>query len=223
MNDVLRRRYDLVVFDVDGTLVGSRDGRVVWRLINDRFLGDQEIDDQRWQAFLQGELLYEDWVRLDVEGWQSAGLSRERISSAIAADLYPMPGAKETIATLSDAGYRVAVISGTLNLTLEVLLPDCRFDAVFTNHVEFDDQGKISGWRATPYDMAGKADGLHRVCEELAVPVERAVFVGDNVNDIEIMKVAGFAIAYEPKAPSVADVADVVIEGDLRQLIELID
>ena len=56
MNDVLRRRYDLVVFDVDGTLVGSRDGRVVWRLINDRFLGDQEIDDQRWQAFLQGEL-----------------------------------------------------------------------------------------------------------------------------------------------------------------------
>ena len=137
--------------------------------------------------------------------------------------LQPIPGARQTILGLRKRGFRVVVISGTLDITLEVLLPGMPFDEVYTNRLFFDRNGLISGWSATPYDNEGKAHALDRICSRLAVPLGQTVFVGDNINDLHVMEMAGFAIAYEPKAESVRQTADVTVCGDLRGVLTILD
>lgn len=216
------RTFDLIAFDVDGTLVGHADGKVVWNLFNDRYARDVPEAADRMARYLAGQLSYASWVDLDIGDWVAAGATRAELAATIRAELYVVPGVHETLAQLSAQGYRIAVISGTLDLTLQVLLPDVRFDAQFTNRIDFDEQGHITGWEATPYDMEGKAVALRRIAEEMEVQLARTVYVGDNINDVAAMGTAGLAVAFEPKAPSVTAAASVVIEGDLRRLLEVL-
>jgi len=215
-------RYQLIAFDVDGTLVDSADRKVVWQLLNARFGGDETLNVSRFQAYLRQEITYAEWVDLDVRQWVAAAATRAQISEVICAHLRLVPGAREAVDTLRARGYRLAVISGTLDLTLELLFPEHPFEEVFTNRIWFDDGGLIAGWEATPYDMEGKAHALAAIAERMGVPLAATVFVGDNVNDLQVMALAGLAIAFEPKHPSVTAAAHRVVTGDLRGLLSLL-
>ena len=212
----------LVAFDVDGTLVESADGRVVWQLLNASHGDTPEENRGRYLAFMDGELTYPEWVNLDIGSWQASGATRLDLAATIVQGLFPAPGALETAHELRARGYRLAVISGTLDLTLELLLPDHPFEAVFTNKIWFDDHGHIAGWEATPYDNEGKAEGLERVAAEMGLTLADAAFVGDNINDLQVMARAGMAVAFNPKAPVVASAADHVLRGDLRGLLDIL-
>ena len=216
------RPYKLVAFDVDGTLIESPDGRVVWQLLNGLHGSPPEVNSGRYHAFMSGEISYPEWVDLDIGAWRASGATREQLAAAIGQGLFPAPGALETAQELRTRGYRLAVISGTLDLTLEILLPDHPFEAVFTNKIWFDESGLIAGWKATPYDNAGKAEALERVASDMGMAPEDAVFVGDNINDLEVMARAGLAVAFNPKAPQVEVAADHVLRGDLRGLLDLL-
>jgi phosphoserine phosphatase len=93
---------------------------------------------------------------------------------------------------------------------------------VFTNRIWFDDSGQIAGWEATPFDMEGKARALEQIAGRLGIDMSQTVYVGDNLNDIQVMGVAGLAIAYDPKHSSVGRAADAVVHKDLRRILELI-
>jgi len=93
--------------------------------------------------------------------WTSAtgrvpGATREHLSGEILGHLRLVPGARETALELRARGYRLAVISGTLDLTLDLLFPEHPFEEVYTNRIWFDERGLIAGWEATPYDMEGQ-------------------------------------------------------------------
>lgn len=216
------RQYDLVAFDVDGTLINSRDGRVVWQFLNQRFQVEPQADSRRFEAYLRKEITYAQWVDLDIGQWQEAGALQEQIVQEIRANLHLVRGARETVEELRCRGYRLVVISGTLDITLKLLFPEHPFEEVFTNKINFDGQGHISRWEATPYDMDGKQDALLALSSKMDVPLSRTVYVGDNFNDISIMKKAGFAVAFEPKVEELHEVADAVIRDDLRHLLELL-
>jgi phosphoserine phosphatase len=218
-----RRRHRLIAFDVDGTLCDSADRKVVWQLLNRRFGGDDGVNAERFAAYLRKEISYGEWVDLDVGEWVSVGATREQISEVIRAHLYPVPGARELLAELRTRGYRLAVISGTLDLTLELLFPDHPFEEVFTNRIWFHADGRIAGWAATPYDMEGKAQALEEIARRMGVPIEETVFVGDHLNDLQVMGRAGLAIAFEPKDPRVREAAHATVERDLRGVLPLLE
>jgi HAD superfamily phosphoserine phosphatase-like hydrolase len=214
-----QRRYDLVAFDVDGTLVRHPRDWTVWEVLNDRFTGAPEVNVERFAAYREGRLSYADWVELDVSGWRDAGATRSDLVAAFA-PLRLVDGTRETVETLRSAGTRVVVISGTLDLMLDTLLPDAPFDEVYTNHVGFDADGRISHWRATPFDMDGKASALRAIALREGVPLERTAFVGDSDNDIPVARVAGAAIAFNPKSAELERLASTVVRGDdLRDLL----
>jgi len=214
--------FQLVAFDVDGTLVDNVDGKVVWQLLNTRFGGDDRVNAQRFQAYLHREITYAQWVELDIGQWVGAGATRQQIAEVIQRELRLVCGARETVLELRDRGYRLAVISGTLDLTLDLLFPEHPFEEVFTNKIWFSDDGQIAGWEATPYDMEGKAHALQEIARRMGVPLAATVFVGDNINDLQVMALAGLAVAFEPKAPSVTAASHAVLRGDLRGLLELL-
>lgn len=56
-----------------------------------------------------------------------------------------------------------------------------------------------------------KAYGLRRICEELQIPAEETIAVGDGGNDLDVMKAAGLAIAVGNAADEVKKIADVLV------------
>jgi len=214
---------DLVAFDVDGTLVEHDHGEVVWEVLNRRYAGGSEINAARFRAFLAGELSYEQWVALDIQGWIQGGATRDGIEAAIRDELRPVPHAHRVVREIARRGIVTAVVSGTLDLVLDVLFPGHPFAHVFTNRLDFGDDGRITAWHATPYDMAGKAEALRMLAADLRIPMDRIVFVGDNLNDCAAMSLAGHPIAYDPKHDDVRAAARHVIpRGRLDLLLDLL-
>jgi phosphoserine phosphatase len=213
------RRFDLVAFDVDGTLVHHPEEKTVWEVFNLKFTGSDDQNAERWRAYREGTLSYADWVTLDIEGWKSAGATRESLLGSMDG-LTLVGGARETLAELKGQGMRLAVISGTLDLLLDALFPDHPFDEVYTNRLVFDAGGGISHWHATPFDMDGKGVALRSIAMREEIPLERCAFVGDHANDLAAARLAGYSIAFNPKSPELeAAVSAVVRSRDLRDIL----
>jgi HAD superfamily phosphoserine phosphatase-like hydrolase len=217
------RPVDLVAFDVDGTLVVHPEDKVVWHILAERFGGDRDGGAARFAAYRAGTMTYAEWVALDVGEWIAGGATREGILAAIRAELRLRAHAREVLHTLRDRGYHLAVISGTIDVVLDELFPDHPFAQVFTNRLRFDAAGGISGWTATPYDMEGKAEALKLVAAAAGVAVARCAFVGDHLNDVAALRLAGLPIACAPKHDDVRRAARVVLADDeLPRLLELL-
>jgi phosphoserine phosphatase len=213
------RRFDLVAFDVDGTLVLEPNDRTVWEVLNERFTGRADHNKERYALYRAGKLSYAEWVALDVGGWREAGARREDLIAAFA-PLRLIDGTREALETLKRAGHRLVVISGTLDLLLETLLPEAPFDEIHANRIGFDEGGHISHWRATPYDMEGKGEALREVALRWGVPLARCAYVGDSTNDVWVAREAGFTLALNPKSADLEEIADVSVRAsDLRAIL----
>lgn len=211
----------IIAFDVDGTLVSHPQRKVVWEVFNRHFVGDDAINKKRFEQFRAGELTYEQWVDLDVRHWQQVGATRRQMVEVIERELSLTVGAEYVLRELRARGYRLAVVSGTIDLVLDVLLPEHPFSWIFTNRLQFADDGTIAGWAATPYDMEGKADAVRSLVARTGVDLEHFAFVGDHINDCRAMSLVPCAVAYDPKAPSVSEAANVVLPSG--QFLDLLD
>ncbi len=213
------RRFDLVAFDVDGTLVHHPEGKTVWEVLNRRFTGSDDQNSLRWDLYREGKLSYAEWVALDIASWRDAGATRDAILGSLDG-LTLVQGARETLRELSSRGTRLAVISGTLDVMLDALFPDHPFDEVYTNRIAFDDDGRISHWHATPFDMDGKGIALRAIALREQIPLARCAFVGDHANDVAAARQAGFSVAFNPKSVELEDAASAVVRSkDLRDIL----
>jgi phosphoserine phosphatase len=213
------RRFDLVAFDVDGTLVEHPEDKTVWEVLNRRFIGDDRLNKERYAAFRAGRLAYSDWVTLDVTGWRNAGATRDDLVETLK-PLRLVRGAREALSALKEHGVHLAIVSGTVDLLLETLFPDHPFDEVYCNRILFDESGRITSWSATPFDMKGKSEALRAIALREELPLSRCAFVGDSSNDIWIARDAGFTVAFNPKNAELEGIADEVVRSkDLRDVI----
>ncbi len=205
------RRYDLIAFDVDGTLVD--DTVFVWETLHNFFNTDPESRDMAFDNYMSGKWVYEQWFEHDMKLLTEAGATRATILEAIAG-MRLTEGALETLVRLRQSGARLAIISGSIDIVVEKFGLADYFDEVFLNRIWFDDSGRLQRWRATPYDVWDKATGLRTLAEKYGVPMERTAFIGDNFNDVAVAKAAGFSLAIHCKSDELAETVDVVIEED---------
>jgi 3-deoxy-D-manno-octulosonate 8-phosphate phosphatase (KDO 8-P phosphatase) len=75
--------------------------------------------------------------------------------------------------------------------------------------------------------VGDKAEALRRLAEDKGIALERVVFMGDDVNDREAMRLAGVAIAPADAVPEIRDLAQLVTEaragrGAAREAIEAV-
>jgi phosphoserine phosphatase len=212
-----KRRYDLVAFDVDGTLVD--DTVFVWKTLHDYFGTDPAEQTLGFDNYMQGRWSYAEWFQNDLRLLALGGATHQTMLRAISG-MRLMPGVHETLAELRSAGAVLLILSGSLDIVTRKFGLDGLFDEVYLNRLEFDPEGRLAKGVATPYDVWDKARGLRDVSRRRGIPMGRTAFVGDNFNDVAVAKEAGFSIAFNCKSDELAREADVVLPGgDMRAVL----
>lgn len=213
-------KYRLVCFDVDGTLVDNVE--YSWEIFHDYFKVDMKRRENARKQFFDGRISYEEWALHDINLWKEKNAKKNDFLEAIK-PLKLMNGAMETVRELKKRNMKLAVISGSINVILETLMPHYHkyFDDVFLNRLIFDKNGNISDLKITPYDIDGKAEAMKVIANKENISLKECVFIGDHRNDIPVMKECGLSIAFDPKDDELRKIADVVIEKkDLREVLK---
>jgi phosphoserine phosphatase len=134
----------------------------------------------------------------------------ETVLADVRAKLRLAPGARTLLRTLQRLGYVPAVVSGGFVEVLGPLMAELDVHYLEANCLEIEN-GKLTGRLGAPViDRAGKAHALERFAQEVGVPLEQTVAVGDGANDIDMLSLAGLGIAFNAK-PAVREHADAAL------------
>jgi phosphoserine phosphatase len=204
------RRYGLVLFDVDNTLIR---GEAIDRLAA-RARRREEVAAVTARA-MHGEIEFAEALRLRVRSL--AGLPATALDE-VATEVELMPGALVTIRALQRLGLRVGVASGGFGPIVARLARTLRLDFHIANELEIAD-GRLTGRLAgTIIDGPVKAAALRRFAARQRVALSSCVAVGDGANDIEMLRIAGLGIAFSAR-PAVVSAADVAISHPRLDLV----
>lgn len=105
-------------------------------------------------------------------------------------------GVKGALGALQDAGWRVFLVSGGLDVCLEPLKQHLEAERLYAVPVEFDEHGAYAGFdeQYPTAHSGGKCRIIRRIREEY--PGKPVVMVGDGMSDAETDVVAHMFIAY---------------------------
>ncbi|HEY5111330.1 MAG TPA: phosphoserine phosphatase SerB [Acidimicrobiales bacterium] len=187
-----RRAKHLVVMDADSTLLQDE----VIDLLGEASGRAQDVSAIT-SAAMNGDIDFGEALRRRVE--LLAGLP-ESVLDEVRAKLRLTPGAKTLLRTLRRLGYVPAVVSGGFVEVLAPLLAELEVEHFEANRLEIVDgvlTGRVLG---AIVDREGKARALRHFADEVGVPLEQTVAVGDGANDIDMLSVAGLGIAFNAKA-----------------------
>jgi len=197
-----RRGVRLIVMDVDSTLI---QGEVIEMIA--AHAGCEEEVARVTEAAMRGEMDFEASLRQRVallEGVPASALDEVYDSIVLA------PGARTMVRTLRRLGYRFAIVSGGFTQITDRLAEELDIHFARANELEIVD-GVLTGRIVGPVvDRAGKATALREFAEEVGVPLDAVIAVGDGANDLDMLNAAGLGIAYNAK-PLVRDAAHTAV------------
>ena len=199
---LLRRAMRLIVMDVDSTLI---QGEVIELLA--AHSGHQAEVAAVTERAMRGEIDFEESLRDRVA--LLAGIPASALDEVYDA-LVLAPGARTLVRTLRRLGYRFALVSGGFSQITDRLAADLGIHFARSNQLEIVDgviTGRIVG---EVVDRAGKAHALRYFAEQVGVPLEAVVAIGDGANDLDMLAIAGLGIAYNAKQ-LVQDAADTTV------------
>ena len=177
--------------------------------------------------YYSGEISYLQWAQHDIGMWIGKGVKKNDFFNAIKSNKVKlMKNTLQTINELKKAGLKLAIISGSLDIILEYLMPNYKelFDDIFISSLHFDNKGNITNVGAKEFDMDGKVLALKKIAEREKIKFSECVFVGDHHNDIKIAQEAGLSIAFDAKDEKLRKVSDVIIDKkDLREILKHVD
>jgi len=202
----------LAIFDLDGTLKQARDPYVY---LHQR-LGTWEVSQAFFAQGVSGQISYSEWLRLDASCWK--GVSRAAMEAIFRDNPY-LPGARETVRALRQAGVRVAVISTGLSVHAELVQAELGLDWIIANELLFED-GYATGAATERVPERGKGQIVEQLQAELNVPPTDCLAVGDSTSDVAMFARSRIGVAVNPLSDQVRSAAGLVLESlDLRPLL----
>lgn len=204
------RNYDLVIFDMDGTLTSVRSS---WGFVHEYFGADNE---EAYRAFVNMEIDEAEFMRRDIRLWmdRKPGIT-ERDVGIILRDMPLTPGIQETVACLSFNNIKTSICSGGIDMAARMIAEEFEFDHYLADGLETHPDGRLTGEGIINVDLRNKGEAAVRIMETLGVEPERTVSVGNSFTDISMFEKTGLSIAFNPLDEEyTAAAADHVIRGN---------
>jgi phosphoserine phosphatase len=130
-----------------------------------------------------------------------------------------MPGAAELVATMRAHGATCCLASGGFTFFTGRVAEKLGFHVHVSNVLLIED-GKLTGRVAEPvFDRNAKLATLTRLASEGGVPMSATLAVGDGANDLDMIRAAGFGVAFRAKPVVAAAAKAQVNHGDLTALL----
>jgi phosphoserine phosphatase len=140
---------------------------------------------------------------------------------AAAGRIVAMPGAATLIATMRGSGAFTAIVSGGFTVFSRRVREGLAADHDEANEILIDRKLLAGAVREPILDAAGKAEALRRLARTHGLGLDEAIATGDGANDLDMLGLAGFGVAFRAK-PRVAAAARMsVAHGDLTALLFL--
>ena len=115
------------------------------------------------------------------------------------------PGALNLLAGARSLGWHTLLVSGGFHAFADVVGARLGFDAVCANDLLIEGEtlsGAVKGDHLNQgaiVDGNSKARQLQRFCDQLGVGTQQAIAVGDGANDLPMMELAGWSVAWRAK------------------------
>ena len=203
----------LVVFDLDNVIIDGEGIDEIGKLIN--------IEDQIaaiTEQAMQGDIDFETSIKKRVGLLK--GVATDDIRT-LANEMPLMKGAEETVSSLKENGFEVAIISGSFDIIADTIKGKLDVDNIFTNSLVEED-GILTGEVTGPLVSGSKLDVLSELIEEKGYTLDECVAVGDGANDISMIESAKYGIAFNAK-PALKENADIIVETrDLTDVLNVI-
>ena len=205
----------LCVMDVDGTLIAEE----VIDLLGREAGCKEEISEITNQA-MRGELDFETSLRERVALLKGLPIS---VFDTVFKSIHLSQNAQEFISILQKNGILVGLVSGGFTPIVERLAKSLSIFYFSANQLEVKD-GFLTG-RLVGEIVTGqvKKATLERWRNEIELPKERTIAIGDGANDLLMLKSAGHGIAFCAKEVVKAEIACHVNKRDLLEVLPLID
>ena len=204
-------KYKIAFFDLDGTLV-DEGKKNIWGKIQGSFkiCPPKEIKD------------YEELFCYEMMQLKKKEVTKKMLLRALQG-LKMVPGAEETLKALKENGLKLALVSGGLNIVVEKFFPNNPFDYMYINKIYFDDQGYITKYEPTRFNLERKVDAMLEVIKKEKACLSETVFVGDGPYDRFIAKNAGFSIAFNTNSEVlIKSSKEHIKEKNLTKILNLI-
>jgi phosphoserine phosphatase len=142
-----------------------------------------------------------------------------------------MPGAVETVVGLRKAGYLVGVVTDSYRMAAETVRRRVFADFTISHVMKFGHERATGRLTLAPAMRHPHGCQEHRFCkvnvlrnllEETGIHRDGVLAVGDSDNDVCLLRAAGVSVAVHPKSSAVRNAAAHLIEGDLREILQLL-
>jgi phosphoserine phosphatase len=200
------QQFELVVFDLDGTLTQERS---VWEYIHKRLKKWYGFAEDYQKQFLAGKISYEEFCERDAQVWK--GMRVEEILDIVKTVPFH-PGADELIAHLKQKGLKLAVVSSGLSILSDWVHEKYGFDYSVSNDL-LHENGVLTGQVRIQVHFDQKAEWVKRILERLDVRSEETVAIGDSKGDLDMFQMVGFSIAFNSSCKDLDRIASACIPG----------
>ena len=205
----------LCVLDVDGTLIEEE----VIDLLGKEAECEEEVTLLTAQA-MRGELDFEASLKRRVSLLKGLSIN---VFDKIYHELHLSKNAAKFIKVLQENQIEVGLVSGGFTTVVERLAKNLGISLYTANQLEIKDDHLTGNLIGPIISREVKEATLVRWAEELEVPFDRTIAIGDGANDLKMLKSAGLGIAFCAKDIVKKEINLQIDERDFEKVLEMID
>ena len=211
----MNKARGLCVLDVDGTLIEEE----VIDLLGKEAECEEEVALLTAQA-MRGELDFEASLKRRVSLLKGLSIN---VFDKIYHDLHLSKKAAKFIEVLQENQIEVGLVSGGFTTIVERLAKDLGISLFTANQLEIRDDHLTGNLIGPIISRKVKEERLIRWAEELEVPFDKTIAIGDGANDLKMLKSAGLGIAFCAKEIVKKEIPLQIDERDLTKVLDKIN
>jgi phosphoserine phosphatase len=200
------QRFQLVIFDLDGTLTQERS---IWEYIHIRLGKWYGFAEEYQKQFLAGKISYEEFCERDAQVWR--GMKVEELLEIVKTVPFH-PGVDELINYLKERGLKLSMVSSGLSILSDWVHQKYGFEYSVSNDL-LHENGVLTGKVRIQVYYDKKAEWVKRILEQFNVRPEEVIAIGDSVGDIDMFQMVGFSIAFNSSCQDLEKIASLCVQS----------